>query len=192
MKKTLVLLLFAFALHSYAQESNAQISAKNEVSANLLDLVVAGTLQVNYERLFEKNQSLMLSASFFDSFMYYDVSDLKKSSAMTFKLAYTIYFSKEKAHSGFFFYPMLKLRTGDVTIDDYWVYDIDTDTYSSQETTYDVSGVQAGFGIGHKWLFVNKFSLGLSTELGRQFGNSNTVYIDNLEWRFGVNFGYRF
>ena len=64
--------------------------------------------------------------------------------------------------------------------------------YIEEEYKYDVSGFSAGFGIGHKWLFNNKFTLSINGEIARNLGNFDTDYLDNIEGRFGVNFGYRF
>lgn len=186
-----IMLLSVFCMN--AQESSDDTSQKSEISTNLFDLVVAGTVNVNYERLFEKNQSLFLSVNFFDTYGYYDVGYIEKNTAFSFRAAYLIYFSKEKDHEGFFFYPQFKLRTGDITVDDgYGYYDGETDTYIEDEYTYDVGGVSAGFGIGHKWMFSNKFTLTINADIARNLGNFDTDYLSNIEFRFGVIFGYRF
>lgn len=156
-------------------------------------MVIAGTLNVNYERLFNNNQSLFVGANFFDTYGYYDAGYIDKSTALTFNAAYLVYFSKTKDHAGFFFYPQLRLRTGEITIDDgYYYYDGATDSYIENKSTYDVSGVSAGFGMGHKWMFSNKFTLTLKGDVARNLGNVDTDYLSNVELRFGVNFGYRF
>jgi hypothetical protein len=177
---------------SFSQETDTELIKKSEISTNLLDLVIAGSLNVNYERLFEKNQSLFIGVTFFDTFGYYDAGYLEKTTAVSLKAAYLIYFSKEKQHAGFFFYPQVRLRTGEVTVDDYGYFDYNTDSFNEQDYTYDVSGVSAGFGLGHKWMFNNKFTLTLNGEIARNLGNVNDEYIDNLEARFGVILGYRF
>lgn len=193
MKKTILhvaLLLSVFAVN--AQELTDEAPKKSEISTNLLDLVVAGTLNVNYERLFNKNQSLLISANFFDTYGYYDAGYIEKSNALSFKAAYLIYFSKEKEHAGFFFYPQLKVRTGEITVEEYYYYDYENETSIEEEYTYDVDGFSAGFGIGHKWMFSNKFTLTLYGDIARNLGNFDTDYLENIELRFGVNFGYRF
>ena len=193
MKKSLLVVLMLLSVFSTnAQESSDDISKKSEISTNLLDLVVAGTLNVNYERLFEQNQSLFVGVNFFDTYSYYDAGYIENSSAISLKAAYIIYFSKEKNHEGFFFYPQLKLRTGEVSVEDYYYYDFETATEITEEYTYDVGGFAAGFGIGHKWMFSNKFTLTLSGDIPRNLGNFDTDYLENIELRFGVNFGYRF
>jgi hypothetical protein len=189
----LALIMLCTIFSTNAQElSNNDTQKTSEISTNLLDLVVAGTLNVNYERLFTQNQSLYLGANFFDTYGYYDAGYIDKSTAISFNAAYLIYFSKEKDHAGFFFYPQLKLRTGEITVRDYYYYNYETDSTVEDEFSYDVGGFSAGFGIGHKWMFSNKFTLTLKGDIARNLGNFDTDYLENIELRFGVNFGYRF
>ncbi len=193
MKRLLIAAMFCAPFLSFSQETEQDSPKQNEISSNFLDLVVAGSLNVNYERLFENNQSLFAGVTFFDTYGYYDAGYIEKTTAISFKAAYHIYFSSRKQHEGFSFYPLLRARTGEVTIDDYYdYYDSVNDIYAQNDFTYDVSGVSAGFGIGHKWMFKNKFTLNISGDIARNLGNVNTEYIDNLELRFGVILGYRF
>jgi len=194
MKKTFLavaMLLSVFSMN--AQESTDDLPKTSEISTNLLDLVVAGSLTVNYERLFEKNQSLMVGATFFDTYGYYDSGYINNNTTFSVKAAYLIYFSKDKDHEGFYFFPQLKLRTGEITVEDgYSYYDNEIDMYIEEERTYDLSGVSAGFGIGHKWMFSNKFTLSVNADVSRNLGNFDDDYLDDVELRLGVNFGYRF
>ncbi len=193
MKTTLLALVMLLSVATInAQESADDLPKKSELSTNLLDLVIAGTLNVNYERLFEKNQSLFIGVNFFDTYGYYDAGYLEKSTAVSLKAGYLIYFSSSKDHAGFFFYPQLKLRTGEVTVEDYYYYDYVNETQVNEQFKYDVGGVSAGFGLGHKWLFNNKFTLALNGDIARNLGNFDSDYLDNIELRFAVNFGYRF
>ncbi len=192
MKKIFIAAMFLVSFASFSQESGEDLPKEHEISSNLFDLVVAGSLNVNYERLFEKNQSLFIGATFFDTYGYYDAGYLKSSNAFSLKAAYLIYFSKEIDHEGFFFYPQLKLRTGEVVVDDYGYYNYDSDIYIEEEFTYDVDGFSAGFGLGHKWAFNNKFTLSVSGEIARNLGSFDTDYLENIEARFGIIFGYRF
>jgi hypothetical protein len=190
-KLVLIAALLGVSLSGFSQE-DVDVQKKNEISSNLLDLVVAGSLNVNYERLMENNQSLFIGATFFDTYGYYDVGYLESTNAISLKAAYLIYFSKEKDHAGFFFYPQLKLRTGEVVVEEYTYYDVDNDVYIDEEFKYDVSGVSVGFGLGHKWMFNNKFSLSLNGDIARNLGDFDDDYLDTIELRFGVNLGYRF
>ena len=192
MKKTLVLLLALTSFVSFGQETLEDQIKRNEISSNLFDLVVAGSFNLTYERLFEGNQSLLVSATFFDTFAYYDVGFIEDNSAFSFKAAYLIYFSKSKDHAGFFFYPQLKIRSGEITIDEGGFFD-GNGNFTPFEFSYDIDGFSAGFGLGHKWIFNNKFSLMVFGEIARDLGgNNNDEYIDNVEPRFGVNLGIRF
>jgi len=192
MKKAILIFLIFTSFVSFSQEEE-NLSKQNELSSNLFDLVVAGSFNINYERLFENNQSLILSATFFDTYGYFDAGYLDRSEAFSLKAAYIIYFKKEKDHAGFNFYPLLKIRTGKVYVDDGYFYDYVNDE-SLYEFSYDIGGFSAGFGLGHKWLFNNKFTLTVNGEIARNLGGFNDDYLegDNIEPRFGINFGYRF
>ncbi|WP_397364401.1 hypothetical protein [Olleya sp. R77988] len=199
MKKTVIVLtLLLTSFFGLSQEDiEIEESNKNEISTNLLDLVVAGSFNVNYERYLDKNQSLFIGATFFDTFAYFDAGNIKNTNAVSLKAAYIIYFSKKKDHAGFFFYPQARIRTGEVTIEDYYYYydvsDTPSDYIYTNDTTYDVGSFSLGFGIGHKWVFNDKFTLGINAEIGRVLaGEINTDYLDYVEPRFGVNFGIRF
>ena len=193
MKKSIIAFVMLFSVITMnAQTQPEELPKKSEISTNLLDMVISGTLNVNYERLFDNNQSLLVGVNLFDTYGYYDAGYIDKSTAMTFNASYLLYFSKHKDHSGFFFYPQLRARTGEVTIEDYFYYDFDSNTEVTEKESYDVSGVSAGFGVGHKWMFSNKFTLIIKTDVARNIGNFDTDYLSNVELRFGVNFGYRF
>ena len=117
MRKIVLSILFLNTLISYSQDSKDQLK-QNELSSNLFDLVVAGSFSVNYERLFENNQSFLVSATFFDTYSYLDAGYIERSEAFSLKASYMIYFKKEKDHAGFYFNPLLKARTGKVYVDD--------------------------------------------------------------------------
>lgn len=191
MEKISLLIILLCTSISFSQELPEE-QKRNEISSNLLDLVVAGSFNITYERLFKGNQSLLVSTTLFDTFGYYDVGFIEKNSAFSFKAAYLIYFSKSKDHAGFFFYPQLKIRSGEITVDEGGFFD-GNGNFTPFEFKYDIDGFSAGFGIGHKWVFNNKFSLMLFGEIARDLGNNNNDdYLDNVEPRFGVNFGIRF
>lgn len=192
MKKSLCLALVVLFMWSVkAQDAGTEPVKKNEISTNMLDLVIAGSLNFNYERLFDNNQSLFVGVTFFDTYGYYDAGAIDNSDAITLKVAYQIYFSKNKQHAGFFFYPQVRFRTGEVTVDDYYFFSIDDDSNTDQ-FSYDTAGVGVGFGLGYKWTFRNRFSLTLNGEIARNLGNFDDDYLSEVEGRFGVIFGYRF
>ncbi|MGB6269502.1 MAG: hypothetical protein WBF67_10895 [Olleya sp.] len=193
MKKTILLFaLLLISFYGFSQDEMEPLSKKNELSSNLFDLVIAGSFNVNYERYLDKNQSLFIGATFFDTYAYYDSGNLKDSNAISIKAAYIVYFSKKKDHAGFFFYPQAKFRTGTVTVDNYYYYDFNDETTIEQDFSYDVDGFSLGFGLGHKWVFNDKFTLGINAEIARNLGNFDDNYLDNVEPRFGIVFGVRF
>jgi hypothetical protein len=194
MKKIVLVILVVFSVYNVSaqEEEIVEEQKKYEISANLLDLVVAGTLNVNYERLFEKNQSLHIGVSIFDTYAYYDVGSIDNTTAVSVRAAYLIYFSKDKDHHGFFFYPQIRARIGEVTVEDFFYFYDSNYTEATETSTYDIAGFGVGFGIGHKWMFDNKFTLALDANIARNLGDFDTNYLTDLELRFGVNLGYRF
>ena len=190
MKKKILALAILCSIIGYSQETEEKSTKQNEFSTNLLDLVVAGSFNVNYERLLNNNQSFAINATFFDTYGYYDAGYIDKNNAFTLKASFIIYFAKNKDHAGFFFYPQAKLRMGEITTSDYYYYN---DGYSSNgEYTYDIDGFSLGFGLGHKWSFNDVFTLSINGEIARNLGNFDDNYLDPIEAKFGVNFGFRF
>lgn len=191
---SLLLLSSVFIIAQEDQSSDQELERKNELTSNLLDLVIAGSFNVSYERLFAQNQSLHVAVTAFDTYGYYDAGYLDESNALTLRVAYNIYFSKKKDHYGFYFYPGIKLRTGEVTVEDYY-YSGFNGELRDEGYSYDIGGFSAGFGLGHKWLFADKFSLSINGEILRALGSvpeDEFGDIGVVEPRFGVNFGYRF
>ncbi len=197
MKKILFISFMFLGAISIAQVAaddadDNSLQLENELTANLLDLVIAGSFNVNYERLFEGNRSLHLSLTAFDTYGYYDAGYLEESNAFSFKAAFNIYFSKRKDHHGFYFYPAVKVRTGNITVEEYV---FSSNGGSEQEYEYDIDGLGVGFGLGHKWLFTDRFSLSVNGEIFRAVGSIPADQYGDIgvvEPRFGVNFGYRF
>lgn len=189
-------MLLLAGLVGNAQEVTQSSTSKNELSINLLDLVIAGTVDVGYERFLGGNQSLSVGVSLFDTFGYYDVGYIEENNAFSARVAYNLYFSKKKEYAGFYFYPMAKVRTGSVTTDwDYYSY-YDGETQElvevSEREKYDIDGFALGFGIGQKWVLKDKFSLNVFANISRTIGDFDDDYIDPVEFRAGVSFGYRF
>lgn len=194
MKKALVMVLMLTGFMVSAQEDVQTTDTKNEVSLNFLDLVVAGTVNARYERHLENNQSLALEVSFLDTYGYYDAGYIDKTTGFSAQLAYRLYFSKRKDFSGFYFYPLAKIRTGSVTTNwgSYTYFDdVEGEVMYSDNYKYDIDGFGAGFGIGHKWVLADKFTLDLSAQIARNIGGDDDYY-GSVEFRSGVNLGYRF
>ncbi|MEN8817698.1 MAG: hypothetical protein ABF274_12635 [Nonlabens sp.] len=82
--------------------------AKNEISSNILDLVIARSLNVTYERFFDNNISINGSATFFDTYGYYDAGFLEDTNTFSFRAAANFYLSKRRQFEGLFFLPIIK------------------------------------------------------------------------------------
>lgn len=169
---------------------------KNEISSNVLDLVVAGSLNIDYQYLMKDNQSLLFGLTAFDTYGYFDSGDLESSSAFTLRAAWVIYMSRYQKHGGFNFYPLIKIRTGEVETNSV-VYreDASGNEVESNDMTYDISGLSAGFGVGYKWVVRDTFSIGTNFELTRLLGkdlDEENSDLGVVEPRVTLAFGYRF
>jgi hypothetical protein len=191
MKKLFLLLLLPVL--SFAQEQERKV-ATGELKTNLFDLVVGSSVNLGYEYFFKGNQSLQLDATAFDTYSYIDAGYMENNNLFSVQASYNIYFSKSKEHHGFVFYPFAKYRTGTQEVDDLWFYNSATGISSVSTRDFDLSGFEVGFGLGHKWLFNDKISLGVGSQLGRNL-NSDREFQNNysaLNFKANVTLGVRF
>ena len=192
MKKLFLFLLIPFV--SFAQENEGKV-ATGEIKSNLFDLVVGKSVNVGYEYFLKGNQSLQLDVTAFDTYSYLDASYLDENNLVGIQASYNIYFSKNKNHHGFVFYPFLKYRTGTQVVDDvFYTYDPVNNSYLSRSQSFDLSGFEIGFGLGHKWLFNDKISLAVGSQIGRNL-TSDREFKDNyseIDFKANVTLGVRF
>ncbi len=191
MKKMYLLLLLP--LLSMAQE-NAQKIATGEFKSNLFDLVVAKSFNVGFEKFLNHNQALQFDVTIFDTYSYVNANYLDENNVVGLQASYNIYFSKNKKHHGFVFYPFIKYRTGTQVVENYsYYYDASLNSVIEVPRTFDLSGFEAGFGLGHKWLFNDKVSLGVGVQLGRNFSTS-ADFKDSyspIDFKANVTLGFR-
>lgn len=181
------------ALHSQEDAPSQKLYFKNEMTINLLDLIVAGTLNLEYERFLPKQQSVLLSVNLFDTYGYYDVGYIDTNKAFSVQGAYRFYFSSKDNYSGFYFYPLAKLRWGELTIgDSYYLIDENGDETISSDYSYDIDGLGIGFGLGHTWLIKDKITFNINGQVARDLSDSDNRDFDQIEVRFNVGVGYRF
>jgi len=191
MRKIIFLLLLPIL--TFAQEAETKI-ATGEIKSNLFDLVVGSSVNVGYEYFLKGNQSLQVDVTAFDTFSYFDAGYMEKNNLFSLQASYNIYFSKSKAHHGFVFYPFAKFRTGTQEVEDSLTYNPITGSYSFATGKNDLSGFEVGFGLGHKWLFNDRISLGVGSQLGRNL-TSDSEFRNNysdLNFKANVTLGVRF
>jgi hypothetical protein len=191
MKKIILgLLLLPFISIAQNEESKEY---KGEIKSNLFDLVVGKSFNVGYEHFLKGNQSVQFDVTLFDTYSYLDASGLEKNGLIGLQASYNIYFSKSKKQHRFVFSPYLKYRLGKQEVVDYYNYDYNSNSYTQLTREYDLSGLEAGFGIGHKWLFNDKISLTLGSQIARNFSNSKEIsdnYSD-INFKAHVTLGFR-
>ena len=139
------------------------------------------------------NQSFQFDVTLFDTYSYLDASYFEKNNLTGFQVSYNIYFSKNKMQNGFMFFPYLKYRTGTQEISDYYFYEPISGNYEEQTRKNDLSGLEAGFGIGHKWLFNDKISLIVGSQIARNLTNTKEIsdYYSDINFKAHVTLGFR-
>ncbi len=204
MKIPKIILLLLITFGGYAQESEGLYAPRNELSLNAFELIVGGILPINYERYLKNNQSLGIKAFIFDK----HYNDMTQNNYGTFSLQaqYMIYFSDNRDHHGLYTAPFLKYTNGTASNE---YYDYSQTTQNGQQVTvkYPVNALLGGFEVGYKFVVKQNFTFALAADLGRVLNqgdyygynySNDGLQADNfnqygpVEFRFGVNMGYRF
>ena len=192
MKKVLIGLTMLLSILNFAQEEIENLGEihKNEIAINVFDFVVAGAVEVQYERFLERNQSLQFNATLFDNYGYWEVGDnMHNNKTHSLAAAYRFYIGR-KEHSGVFFYPYAKYMFGTQEVENFWYPENGNSQLRNQEV--DMNNLSLGFGLGYKWLFSQRYTLGLDASIGRTFDEEIKNSFSEVEFKMGVSFGVRF
>lgn len=199
-----IIALFLIAFGGDAQETERLDAPRNELSLNAFELILGGVLPINYERYLKNNQSLGIKAFIFDK----HYNDITESEYGTFSLQaqYMIYFSERRDHHGLYTAPFLKY-TGGTASDQVFFFSQTSSSSRQEDYEYNVNALLAGFELGYKFVVKKHFTFALAADLGRVLNQGNYYgynyssdgfQVDNfseygpVEFRFGVNMGYRF
>ena len=204
MRVLTVLMVFLIAKAGYGQDEETTNFPQNELSLNAFELIVGGVLPLNYERYLKNNQSLGIKAFIFDK----HYNDMSQSDYGTFSLQaqYMIYFSERRDHHGLYTAPFLKY-TGGTASNEYYAYSPTNPNGRNFTVNYPINALIGGFELGYKFVVKRNFTFALAADLGRVLNQGDyygyTYSSDGLqgdifneygpvEFRFGVNMGYRF
>jgi hypothetical protein len=187
-----LLIMLMLPLFSLAQNEETKVY-KGEIKSNLFDLVIGKSFNVGYEHFLKGNQAIQFDVTLFDTYSYLDASYLENNDLIGLQASYNIYFSKNKKQNGFMFFPYLKYRTGTQQVSDYYFYEPISGNYVEQTIEYDLIGLEAGFGIGHKWLFNDKISLMVGSQIARNLTNTKAIsdYYSDINFKAHVTLGFR-
>lgn len=192
MKKILLLMVLLPSM-LFAQTEKQEKEKKNELYLNAFEVIVGGVVPITYERFLTKNQSLAFRAFLLDK--HYSDFNSNGDAYNTFSLQaqYVIYFSEKKNNAGFYAYPFLKYSGGNYNTYQY-IYDPTNGMYiDTKLTKKQLNAAILGFGIGYKFVWKDKITIGMGGDLGRVLNNGN--YYENrgpVDARFGINVGFRF
>jgi hypothetical protein len=176
MKKLLLLLCLSTFTFGYSQVENKVDFPKNEIKGNAAFLV-AGAVEVTYERLLNDDSGLGVSLFFIN----------KEDYDTNFSLTpyYRAYFGKKPA-AGFFVEGFSMINTGN-----YGSYP----SYNYETNHYDEIGgdkftdFALGFGLGSKWVHKKGFVFEINAGIGRNLFSDNSPEVVG---RGGITLGYRF
>jgi len=175
MKKLVVIFCLTVFTFGYSQEKTVIDFPKNEIKGNAL-LLVAGALEVTYERLLNEESGVGASL-----FVAYDNNIDTKFSLSPY---YRFYFGKKPA-AGFF-------AEGFGMIDSYTQQASNGDFFTSYVgPEKNITDFALGFGLGGKWVTKRGFVFEINGGVGRNLFNSNGTDHE-IVGRGGITLGYRF
>lgn len=205
MRTLAILMILLVSEVAYSQDADVVKIPQNELSLNAFELIVGGVLPINYERYLKNNQSFGIKAFIFDKH-YNDMGDQSEYGTFSLQAQYMIYFSDKRDHHGLYTAPFLKYTSGTAS-NEYYTYSQTNPNGSYVTDSYPVNALLGGFEVGYKWVVKQNFTFALAADLGRvlnqgdYYGNSysydgsqnnNFNEYGPVEFRFGVNMGYRF
>ena len=194
MKNLISVLFLLLTLTSYSQDPEPENEtiykrdiAKNELSIGALNLVLAGALDIAYERILSPNSSWAIEA--FILALDRDKEDVdylySKDVSLTGKFKY---FFGERSAWGFYVNGLAMVSSGEYDNDDYYVTDeFGTGYYRNDPKNY--TDFALGFGLGGKFVAKQGFVFDLSAGIGRNLFSSDSPTIVG---QFNANLGYRF
>ncbi|EKB49894.1 hypothetical protein [Cecembia lonarensis] len=179
MKKLLFLLpaLLLFAQLTFAQSLE---NPTGEVRLNFLNTIIIGSVELGYEHFVGHDQSIGVELHINDRFNYRSASGGRDFDATSILLSYNFYFAGDengKLHIS----PFFKYRFGEFreAVD------------GSGVTTTDLNSGYIGLIGGYKWNY-NNFAFGPFAAVARGFSSKVADRFNAVEFRAGLNVGYRF
>ncbi|MDY0780341.1 DUF3575 domain-containing protein [Tenacibaculum sp. IB213877] len=174
MKKIIIFLVLAISINAFSQEQE-KTSETNNHRANELKLnglyIVAGAIEVTYERLLNEETGIGISA------MVPLSEDIKDELQYYISPYFRKYFGSKYA-AGFFVEAFGMLNSADRN-----------DFLSSTDEF--VTDFALGIGVGGKWVTKGGFIAELNLGFGRNLFNSNQDY-NNTVGKAGITVGYQF
>lgn len=197
MRKLITTVFVSFLISgTYAQEkiSNEEDFPRdrdrNEISANVFNILIFGTLDVSYERVLTEHSSLSLN--FFTKMLNKNEGedmDLSQAYAKKFSITtkFKFFFRERNTAWGFYTEAFGMISDG---VNEKEVEKQDPDGYPRfEKEEVDYTDFALGVGVGHKYVAKQGFMIDLSFGVGRNLFHKDSPDLVILP---SINVGYRF
>lgn len=197
MKKiAIAVVLFFLISGTYAQESTYQEEqfprdiAKNELSANVFNILIFGALDLSYEHILTDHSSLSLDVfTKLHNKNEGEEIDLSEVYAKDFSFTSKFkFFFREKNTAWGFYTEAFGMLSDGVNTKQVEKQHTDGNTYFEDEEV-EYTDLALGVGIGHKYVAKQGFVIDLSFGIGRNFFHKDSPDLVILP---SINVGYRF
>ncbi len=182
---TLILLIASSAI--FAQETKED-QPKHEVGIDVLELIWLKRFEFSYDYLLNDSESIGAEISFFPKNEDY-IENEGFQDNFSFAANYKHYFSKKYA-KGFYIETFAKYNNGKVFMQD----PITSNYFLNNSKKY--NSVEAGFGIGYKYVSKRNFFIDTSINISRTIHNSlnsnNDYNVPKAISNIGITIGKRF
>ena len=186
---TLLTLCLIASVSTFAQKTEVEEKEpKHEVGIDVLDLIGLKKFEFSYDYLLNDSESIGTQISFFpENEDFIDNEGFQEN--FTMSVNYKHYFSKKYAQ-GFYLEGLAKYSNGKAYLEDSTTFDFlinDSKSYN---------GIDAGFGIGYKFVSKRNFFIDANIDISRNLHNSlnsNDNYnIPKAISNLGITIGKRF
>jgi hypothetical protein len=179
MKKSAVVLFVFLGLVNFAQSQSLE-NPRGEVRLNFLNTIIIGSVELGYEQFLAPDQSIGVELHINDRFNYRSAGSGRDFDATSILLSYNFYFAGDengKLHIS----PFFKYRFGEFR---------ESVDGAGPEVTNLNSGY-IGLTGGYRWNY-NNFAFGPFASIARGFSSEVADRFSVIEFRAGLNVGYRF
>lgn len=179
MKKIFVIALLGLIIGHSGAFGQSLENPKGEVRLNFFNTIMIGTAELGYEMFFDQDQSLGIEIHLNDRFGYASSKGDRDFNATSFLVSYNFYFAGDD-NGKLYISPLLKYRIGEFR-----------ESVDGATAVTNLNSLFIGIIGGYKWNF-NNFAFGPFAGVARGFADESANRFSRVEFKAGLNVGYRF